>query len=300
MRFNFLSPSAYFLLALVLLVANALTVALVIAPEKPARLAVSFLDVGQGDSILIEGPTGIQVLVDGGKDRSVLRELPRVMHPLDRSIDAVVATHPDADHIGGLPDVLARYRVSTLVASGREGDSSEYERIEDASAREPNAVRVLAREGMRIHLGGGAYADILHPEDNVAKLKGTNDASVAMRLVYGETEFMLTGDAPSWVEDRLVEAYGSRLRSDVLKAGHHGSKTSTSAVFLDAVDPSIVVVSAGKDNSYGHPHGEVVDRVLASNAALRSTADAGTITFVSDGITVAEKKKSLTSFMKSR
>ncbi len=110
-----------------------------------------------------------------------------------------------------------------------------------------------------------------------------------MRLVYGETEFMLTGDAPSWAEDRIVSRYGDMLRSDVLKAGHHGSKTSTGPLFLAAVAPEFVVVSAGKDNSYGHPHEEVVARILASGARILSTFDAGTITFVSDGVTVQHK-----------
>lgn len=280
---------ALLLLVVVLIAANLAAFVYVLHHEEAGMLSVSFLDVGQGDSILVKGPTGIEMLIDGGKDRSVLRELPRVMGPLDRSIDIVVATHPDADHIGGLPDVLARYQVAHIFASGREGDSSQADRLADSVSKEPGASYAAARRGMRIHLGNGAYADILHPEDNVAKLPGTNDASVTMRLVYGENEFMLTGDAPAWVEDRLVGAYGDSLRSDVLKAGHHGSKTSTDALFLDAVDPSTVVISAGEDNSYGHPHAEVLDRIRESGAQAVSTIDEGTITFVSDGMTVRRK-----------
>lgn len=260
-----------------------------VLPKETPQLSVSFLDVGQGDSILITGPTGLQMVIDGGKDRSVLRALPRVMSPLDRRIEVVVATHPDADHIGGLPDVLARYQVDTIVESGREADSSYVERFSAGVAEESGAVQIAARRGMRFHLGDGAYADVLHPEDNVAKLPDTNDASVAMRLVYGDTEFLLTGDAPSWVEDRLVTEYGTLLKSDVLKAGHHGSKTSTSQTFLDMVDPQTVVVSAGKGNTYGHPDVSVVERIKASGAELLSTIDTGTITFVSDGVTVQQK-----------
>jgi len=255
------------------------------------ELTVSFLDVGQGDAILVEGPTGIEMLIDGGKDRSVLLELPRVMGPLDRSIDVLVATHPDADHIGGLPGVLKRYSIARFFEPAKEGDTSTYESLEVAVDQERGITEGVLRTGMRIHLGGGAYADILHPEDNVAQLRETNDASIMMRLVYGETEFMLTGDAPSWAEDRVVARYGESLKSDVLKAGHHGSKTSTGPLFLAAVDPEIVVVSAGKDNSYGHPNVDVVARILESGAALVSTIDQGTITFVSDGVTVKEKSR---------
>lgn len=280
--------TALVLMSLVLLVLNVAVFAYLCRPIA-SELTVSFLDVGQGDAILVEGPTGIEMLIDGGKDRSVLRELPRVMGPLDRSIDVVVATHPDADHIGGLPGVLSRYSVGRFFESGKEGESSIYESLEVAVGRERGIEEGVLRNGMRIHLGGGAYADILHPEENVTQLRETNDASIMMRLVYGETEFMLTGDAPSWAEDRVVQRYGSTLQSDVLKAGHHGSKTSTSPAFLAAVDPGIVVVSAGKDNSYGHPNVDVVARILESGAALVSTISEGTITFVSDGRDVIQK-----------
>ena len=280
---------ALVLLTFLLIAGNAGAFALAFRHEETSSLTVSFLDVGQGDSILVKGPTGIQMLVDGGKDRSVIRALPKVMGPLDRTIDLMVATHPDADHIGGLPDVLARYQVAHALTSGREADSSFVDRLEAASADERGMTREVARRGMRIHLGGGAYADVLHPEDNVAKLPDTNDASVVMRLVYGDTEFMLTGDAPSWVEDRLVKEYGNELRSDVLKAGHHGSKTSTDALFLESVDPETVVISAGKDNTYGHPNADVLERIRGSGAAVVSTIEDGTITFVSDGVTVRRK-----------
>jgi len=269
---------------------NAVVVVEFLLPAPvPRGLQVSFLDVGQGDSILVTGPTGIQMLIDGGKNRSVLRQLPRLMGPLDRMLDMIVATHPDADHIGGLPDVFRVYRVSYFLEPGRVGDTSFYERLTASVVNEAGQKTILARRDMRIHLGDGAYADILFPEGDVEKLRETNDASIVMRVVYGETEFLLTGDAPVWVEDRIVLAYGTAIESDVLKAGHHGSRTSTGAGWLSVVDPEIVVVSAGKDNSYGHPHPEVLERVAASGASIVSTIDEGTITFVSDGTQVRRK-----------
>lgn len=278
------------LMLVVALGVNAIVLAAFFLPNSaPQGLQVSFLDVGQGDSILITGPTGIQVLIDGGKDRSVLRQLPQLMGPLDRTLDMVVATHPDADHIGGLPDVFRVYRVFYFVEPGRVGDTSFYERLDASVVSEAGQKTILARRDMRIHLGDGAYADILFPEGDVEKLREANDASIVMRVVYGETEFLLTGDAPIWVEDRIVSAYGTALESDVLKAGHHGSRTSTGASWLSVVDPEIVVVSAGKDNSYGHPHPEVLERVTASGASVVSTIDEGTVTFVSDGSDVRRK-----------
>lgn len=278
------------LLLFVVLGANGLVLAGLLLPRPaPHGLHVSFLDVGQGDSILITGPTGIQMLIDGGKDRSVLRELARVVGPLDRTIDMVVETHPDADHIGGLPDVFRMYRVSYFLEPGRASETSFYERLTASVSNEAGQKTILARRDMRIHLGDGAYADVLFPEGDVEKLRDTNDASIVMRVVYGETEFLLAGDAPVWVEDRIVSAYGTALRSDVLKAGHHGSRTSTGAGWLSAVDPDVVVISAGKDNSYGHPHSEVLERITASGASIVSTAEKGTLTFVSDGTQVHRK-----------
>lgn len=250
---------------------------------QKAVLEVSFLDVGQGDAILIEGPTGVNVLVDGGRDRSVLRELPKQLGFFDRALDAVVATHPDADHISGLSDVLERYRVSYVIDPGMTADTSNFLRLESAISEE-QAERVLARSGQRLMLGGGAYADILYPDKDVSK-GDTNDGSIIIRVVYGDTEFLLTGDAPSFVEDRLP----GDVRSDVLKAGHHGSRTSTSAAFLAKVSPEVVIISAGKDNSYGHPHQDVLDRIAAAGAQALSTIEEGTIEFESDGTLVRQK-----------
>lgn len=269
---------------LALLFVNALFL-LLLAPKERA-LTVSFLDVGQGDAILIEGPTGVDVLVDGGRDRSVLRELPKEMGLLDRTIDAVVATHPDADHISGLSDVLARYRVLHYMEPGVENGTSATLRLKQAVADE-GVETVLARRGQKLLLGDGAYAEILYPAGDVTHQE-TNEASIVMRVVYGETEFLLTGDAPISVEDYLVRQK-TALASDVLKAGHHGSRTSSGARFLAMVDPALVVISAGKDNSYGHPHKEVLERIATEGARVLSTIDSGTITLVSDGKVIRQK-----------
>lgn len=256
-------------------------------PQAPA-LEVSFLNVGQGDAIFIEGPTGIQVLVDGGRDRSVLRELGRRMGPLDRSLDLVVETHPDADHIGGLPEVFERYEVRAFMSPGIPNTTNPTAALEDAVANEPVLRPMLARRGMRIMLGGGAYADVLFPDRNVERLE-TNTGSIVLRVVYGATSFFLSGDAPEEVEDWLVRLDGEALRSSIVKAGHHGSRTSTGSALLAAADPEVVVVSAGKDNSYGHPHEEVLERIEASGATMLSTAEEGSILFSSDGRTIRQE-----------
>ena len=275
------------LLALVIaLLLAALNAAIVYALlERDVReLRVSFLDVGQGDAILVRSPSGTDLLIDAGRDRSAVRMLPRELGPLDRTIDIVVATHPDADHIGGLPDVLSRYEADYYLSPGIAHDTSQAERLEAAIDAE-GAAQIIAKRGMRIHLGGGAYADVLYPDRDVSKGE-TNAGSIVMRVVYGDTAFMLTGDAPDTVERYLLGLPGAELESEVLKAGHHGSRSSTDAAWLAAVAPRSVVVSAGEGNSYGHPHAEVIARVEAAGATLVSTIESGTVRFASDGKTV--------------
>ena len=255
------------------------------APQGAGLLKVAFLSVGQGDSIYIEAPNGRQMLIDGGPDRSVLRELSKVMNPMDRSIDVVVETHPDADHVTGLAYVLDRYQIGAFMDPNRPADTEISEVVMDSALKEPGARRIIGRAGERIDLGGGVYADILSPHGNVSQLP-TNNGSIVMRLVYGNTSFMLTGDLPSEIEDYLVAERRNTLKSDVLKAGHHGSKYSTDDAWLAAVHPALVVISAGKGNRYGHPNPETLARIENEGAAIVSTIDEGTITLTSDGRTI--------------
>ncbi len=236
---------------------------------------------------MIEGPTGIQMLVDGGPDRSVLRRLPREMGIFDRTIDMVVATHPHTDHIAGLPDIFERYHVSYFLSSGAGDHNTTAAGLMHAVSEEPDARALIARRGMRIHLGGGAYADVLYPDHDVSQ-GDTNDGSVVMQVVYGATSFMLTGDASSNVERYILSLDSdARMPTTVLKAGHHGSKYSTSDAWLAALSPQVVAISAGKENSYGHPSLEALARIHAQGASVVTTIDHGTLNFVSDGTSVA-------------
>ena len=257
---------------------------------SPQLLKVAFLDVGQGDAVFIEGPTGIQILVDGGPDRAVVREIPKLTGPLDRGIDLIVMTHPDKDHIAGLPDVFEKYRVAKIMSPNLAGDTDTYGRLVASIEKEAELEAYIARRGQRIHLGGGAYADVLYPDKDVSHLRVTNDASVVLHVVYGNTSFLLTGDLPSTIEEELVrELSPESLASTVLKAGHHGSKYSTSGAWLAAVSPDTVIISAGKGNTYGHPAPEVIGRIQKSGARVVSTIEEGTIVFESDGVRVVQR-----------
>lgn len=249
-------------------------------PEE-GILSVAFLDVGQGDAIFIESPTGVQLLIDSGRDNSVLRELGKIMSFDDRSIDVILATHPDADHIGGFPVVFENYKVDTYIDGGSIADTGIYIEVEKLIDKE-GSTRLLARRGMVLDIGGGALVTVLFPDRDVSH-SDPNDASVIVKLEYADTSFLLTGDSPSSVEEYLTTLDGEYLDVDVLKIGHHGSKTSSSERFLELATPIYSVISAGKDNRYGHPNQVVLDSLVKQDTKILATYEDGMIVFLSDG-----------------
>ena len=266
---------------------------LAIAAPKANRedyLTVAFLDIGQGDSIYIRTPHGADMLIDGGVDNSVLTKLREVMPRSDRDIDMVIATHPDKDHVYGLSAVFDTYTVHAFMTPAVEADTTLDEDLVAKAHAEGLQVLIPAR-GTRIMLDevSEVYLDILFPDDDTSRWPETNEASIITRLVYGDISFVLTGDSPISVEQFLVKEYGVALDSDVLKLGHHGSKTSSAPLFLRAVSPDYAIVSAGRGNTYGHPHDAVIDRVSALGTTILQTMNEGTIVFESDGKTVWRK-----------
>lgn len=279
-----------FIVPIVLILLNAIVWSFYLSQKENDILEVSFLDIGQGDAIFIEAPNGTQMLIDAGRDTAVLNELGRSMSFFDRSIDVVLVTHPDQDHIGGIPAVLENYEVGKFIDSFADTESSTYDEM-NRRVLDEGAEYFVGVRGMLITLDqeNGVYFHILHPEPDEFAVTETNDLSIIGKLVYGDTSFMLTGDAGKAQEAMLYATDGEYLHSSVLKAGHHGSKTSSSAAFVKIVDSTYAVISAGKDNSYGHPHKEVIDTLEKENIEILSTAEQGTIKFLSNGVDVWEK-----------
>lgn len=278
-----MQPSARFLgIALcILFVITAVVWLALMREDRHGRLTVTFLNIGQGDAIFLDTPSGRQVLIDGGPSRVVLRELSNVMPWYDRTIDAVVATHPDLDHIGGLPDIFERYKVGLFVESSvRDEEGTDAQALEHAVSKE-GARRIVARRGDTIAIGD-VRIDILSPDRAVPNVE-TNLGCLVARVVYGSTAFMLTCDAPDEIEEYLVRLDPASLRSNVLKAGHHGSKTSSSPAFIKAVAPEWAVFSRGCDNRYGHPAPEIVERYKEFDIPAFDTCVNGPVSFVSDG-----------------
>ena len=249
--------------------------------ETRTGLKVAFLDVGQGDAIFIEAPNGNQILIDGGPNKAVLRELSKQMPFYDRSIDGVVLTHPHLDHYGGLVDVLDNYKIGFEMDSGNDNPESKGFDIYAIKLEEEKAKRIFAKKGMRVNLDEGLYLEILLPVIN-KKGMSAHDEMVVARLVYGNNSFLLTGDMEDNLESFLL-SFGGSIKSDVFKIGHHGSKTSTSEKFLGMVNPGLTIISAGKNNKYGHPHQEVTDRLARFEIPTLRTDEKGTVVLKSDG-----------------
>ncbi len=264
---------------------SALLVCLALVSMPDNDLHVNFLDVGQGDAILIQRGTR-QILIDGGPDpQPVIVEMSKKMAFWDRTIDVVVLTHPDADHLGGLVEVIRRYHVNNIVTTNASVDSPVFK--EWQSLIQSRAVQVChACAGQTITLGPEVSLSILGPDETgVAATSATlNDTSVVTRLVMGSVSFLFTGDLPVESEDELI-ADRSHLHSTVLKVGHHGSASSTGQTFLNVVDPQVAVVSVGKDNNYAHPNKDVMarleDRVGPQN--IYRTDERGTVEFITNG-----------------
>jgi competence protein ComEC len=267
-------------LAAVLCLASALLWLAASGPDS-GRLTVTFLDVGQGDAILIEGPDGHRILVDGGPSgQAITAALGRHLPFHDRRLDMVLLTHPQQDHLGGLPEVIEQYDIRGVLANHLQGDSGSEVYRAWQKALEARGLRArAAARGQTIDLGGGAVVSVLSPNPNDHPAT-VNDSSLVLRITMAEISFLLTGDITEVGESGLVRS-GSDLRTTVLKVAHHGSMTSTSLDFLERAKPTIDLISVGVGNRYGHPVPEILER-LGGDLILR-TDQHGDVTFSTDG-----------------
>ena len=249
------------------------------------------LDVGQGDSLFIESPTGKQVIIDGGPGRSLLREISKVMPWYDRRIDIMIVTNPDRDHYEGFIPLLEKYKTDLFVESGTKNDKGVYEFLHER-LNDLDVPKLLARRGQKIDIGGGAYLEVFFPDRDVSGLS-PNDGSIVMKLVYGETSVLLQGDSTRRIEEYIMTFASTTIKSTILKAGHHGSKTSSGEAYVLAVSPKWVVITAGENNSYGHPHKETLDTIKKFGIPALSTCINGTLYFESDGKNFVLKNKKI-------
>ena len=245
-----------------------------------AELQAYFLDVGQGDCTIIRCD-GETMIIDGGPRAasgflySYIRDTLALTH-----VDYIISTHPHVDHVYGLATVLNAVPVDLVLTPVTEWDSVAFSYMMKYAAKQGTPVEV-PREGDTLQLGG-ATVTVLHCWPEAVDFGRTNDSSIVVRIDYGTTSFLVTGDAEDWSEYQMIDS-GMNLRADVLKVAHHDSRYSSTMEFLRAVQPDYAVISSGAGNDYGHPHAETLDRLAKAGARVLRTDEMGTIVISSDG-----------------
>lgn len=243
-----------------------------------ARFQVSFLDVGQGDAIFIRTPDDYIALIDSGPSMNILEKLSEVMPRYSRTIDLIILTHPHADHINGFIEILERYEVKRMMLVGTPSNNPYYAKI---LTLVDDVELIYARADRDIKLGSYVYLDVVWPgEWRIGEeAENKNNASIALRVIGPGLSFMLSGDAEVEEEEEML-SFGFDLSADIFKAGHHGSKTASSDEFLDAVGAGVVVIQSGKSNDFGHPHKEILEKLLKRGVEVRRNDMEGRVDFI--------------------
>jgi competence protein ComEC len=250
-----------------------------------ATLSVQFLDVGQGDATLITSPSGRTLLIDGGRSRDDVERviLPALRATGKRDLDMLVVTHPDQDHIGGLPYLLESVPVRQVALTGQVHTTRTYEQLL-TSIRDQRIPAIKARQGVRLDLDPAIGLAVLGPDDAAVANDDTNNASVVIRMTYRDFAVLFTGDAET-IEEENILASGADVHAQVLKVAHHGSRSASSERWLKAVSPRVAVISVSADNPYRHPHPYVLQRLQDTGVTIYRTDRHGTITVQSNGQT---------------
>lgn len=256
---------------------------------KVDNLVVNVIDVGQGDAILIRTPADV-TLIDSGDTPARDKLVAYIKKQGIKTIDNFIVTHPHADHLGGATAILDNFTVKHVYDSGQTTTSALYRQYLTAVGKKNTPFSLLAA-GQEIAIGGGKLTVFNPPTPPFPADAGLNNNSIVVRLTYGRFAMLLTGDAEQEAEAAMVEKYAAALPSQVLKSGHHGSRTSSSAAFLKAVNPETAVISVGAGNEYHHPHPSLLKRYADRKIKVYRTDTDGTVTITSDGKTYSVAKE---------
>ncbi len=244
------------------------------------NIVVHYLDVGQGDSEFIELPNGECMLIDAGTDEYAQTIIDDIEAYGYSELDYVVATHPHADHIGGMREVIESFDVGEIYMPKASTDTKTFENLLSTISEKGLSINT-AKAGTEVYSDSELKIEFLAPVNS--SYKDLNNYSAVVKISYGSNSFLFTGDAEELSESEMLEKDYESLSSDVLKAGHHGSDSSSCAEFLNAVCPKYAVISCGAGNSYGHPHSETVERFESAGVQIYRTDESGTITIACDG-----------------
>ena len=254
--------------------------------SKDSQLMISYMDVGQGDAAYIK-VNGNDILIDAGPRSNSKELLEQLKAKNIDDFELVIATHPHEDHIGGMVDVFKEYEVKAFYSPKITHTTKTYENLVKAVKDEGLKTKEL-KGGMVIDLGEGAKFEVFTPQKS--EYEELNDYSPIMKLSFGDTSYLFTGDAEKLAEEEALAKYKTSLDSDVIKFGHHGSSSSSSNAFIEAVSPKYGIISCAKDNKYGHPHRETLDIIKKYNIKTFRTDTDGEIILTSDGKSITFNK----------
>ncbi|PLX25704.1 hypothetical protein C0580_01855 [Candidatus Parcubacteria bacterium] len=246
--------------------------------KKSDQLEVYFLDVGQGDAILIRTPQGQNILIDGGPDNILLYKLSQALPWWDRTIDYMIISHYHADHYMAFPEILNKYKVKNILVTSHQPNDSLYT-VWQESLSDKNVSSQIVKAGEIFRIDDDLSWRVISAD---FKHEDFNDNSLVIRLSYREINFLFMGDLPTSGEERISK-FDFDLESEVLKVGHHGSKYSSSDIFLSQVKPQLCIIQSGEDNKFGHPHKEAVARLESVGCKVKNTQNLGTISLKTDG-----------------
>ena len=253
------------------------------AAATAGLLAVTFFDVGQGDSSLIVTPHNYQILVDGGPDNKIAAKLGAALPFYDHDLDLVILSHPHADHVAGLVEILKRYQVKKIIMTGVLHTAPDYLEFLKLVKEKNIPVQVIDKP-QELSPEAGIELSFLWPRETLAekKIENLNNSSIVFKLDYASTSYLFMGDLED--EEKLASSVPAEiLKSDVLKVGHHGSTNANSLAFLRAVSPGYAIISVGADNDYGHPHYRTIYNLEKIGAQILRTDQDGDIRILSDG-----------------
>ncbi len=269
-------------LVILMLILLILSILQAIKINRP--LQFKMLDIGQGDSLLIQTPEYKNILIDAGINGNVIDQLSKELYFFRPTIDLFILTHGDIDHYKGMFDILEKYKVKMVLLSGVNNKGFLYQNFITAVKKRGIKIQ-FADSGRDIHIGQGIYLDILFPISGKSligqSVKNKNNVSIMARLMTQDKKgwrslIMLAGDAEIEQEKEVLLS-GQNLQAEILKVGHHGSRTSTTDAFLKAVKPTTALISVGKNNQFGHPHSETIEKLKANKIKTQSTASEGVI-----------------------
>ncbi|MDD4568539.1 MAG: ComEC/Rec2 family competence protein [Tepidanaerobacteraceae bacterium] len=274
-------------LALAFISACSIGIDVLDSDDNSGFLKVHFIDTGQSDSIFIKSPTGKTMLIDAGNNDDEDTIISYIKKQGVSKLDFLVGTHPHEDHLGAMDDVIDFFDIGEILMPNVTSNTKTFKDVLLAVKNKGLKITPV-RGGMTVPFDNDIKIHIFAP--NNSSYESMNNYSIVIKLTYGNTSFLFTGDAEKISEDEMLHNSNYNLQADVLKVAHHGSSTSTTVEFLSAVSPKYAVICVGQDNPYGHPHKETIDNLLQYGVEVYTTADNGNIMITSDGEDIEIKK----------